>query len=333
MRTKLIYSLAIIGLIGFGSGVLAQGVSLMPTASVIPSPMAGPTASPVLKSITPIIEYISDKELKQEIQIREINGLKVCEQFAKCPFEDLDKSYIEAIIKVGEVREISSDFLVVSVFSHNYQIDLTQAKLLRQSWGNSDLDEFSVGDLVNVFGYLDKDNEFLIYAKTVRNLSIQKAHQVIKGIVKTVNSDNSFIVQNLNGGETKIVVDDGTKIIIAQSIACIQIWGIVCPRAVSYETDFSVIEVDQPIIVRGMNSEQNNSILADLIIVGNDDHPFFKNIRDLQKQSQTSSNSILSKLKEKIDETTKLKEKIQELQNRIMDMMQQVRSKEGKAIN
>lgn len=330
MRTKLIYALVFVGLTIFGTAAMAQVVGSTPTIPVTPSPSASPT--PVLNPITPIIKYISDKELKQEIQIREINGLQMCEQFANCPFKDLGKSYIEVIIKVGEIKEISSDFLVVSIFKHNYKINLAEAKLLRQSWGNSDLDEFSVGDLVNVFGYLDKDNQFLVYAKTVRDLSVQKTHQIVKGIIKEIEADNSFVVEDLNGGEIKIVLSGETKIIIGQSIVCIQIQGANCPMSMSYETDFDVIEVGTPAIVRGMESAQGDSVLAELVIVGNDEHPFFQSIKELKKETQMSSLNIIGKLKEKIEEKTKLTQKIQELQNRIIDMMQQVRSKEGKLL-
>jgi hypothetical protein len=325
MRTKIIYSLAIIGLVGFGVVAMAQEVSPLPLVSATPSLTVSLTVMP----ITPTLKFISDKELKQEMQIKEINGWKVCKQYKNCPFEDLEKSYIEVIIKVGAIKEISSDSIIVSIFSQNYKIDFSEAKLLRQSWGNSNLDEFSVGDLVTVFGYLDDNDETLVHAKTVRNLSIQKSHIIVKGIVQEIGN-NSFVVKVSDNDKVQILVGEETKIIKTSLGTCIQMVGTKCSTNNSYETDFSVIKVGEPIIVRGMIDKQVDVIQADSIIIGNDNRPFFKNIEQSQQQLQTGSNSLIDKLTEKIDEKTGFKEKVQELQNRIIDMMQQVKSKEGK---
>src|SRR3989338_7738903 len=72
-----------------------------------------------------------EKSLRQELSVREIPG----------------KAH-EVLIRGARVADVSSTTLKVSVLGYSYNIDASNAKLVRYYWGGSQFDEFGIGDVV-----------------------------------------------------------------------------------------------------------------------------------------------------------------------------------------
>ncbi|MBI5147557.1 MAG: hypothetical protein HZA37_00170, partial [Parcubacteria group bacterium] len=149
--------------------------------------------SMIAPDVKPIIADVEDKDLRQELSIKENVGRIKCLALGVCPAA-VSSEATEALIKAAKVTEVGADFLKVSIFGYSYKIDVSAAKLVRNYWGVSDIDEYSVGDIVNVFGYLDASDNYLVHAKTVRNVSIQKVHNVFKGAIESIDATSSSFV-------------------------------------------------------------------------------------------------------------------------------------------
>jgi len=203
---------------------------------------------------------ISKEDLRQSLSIKEIPG----------------QASNEVLIKAAKITSIGSNLLNISIFGYSYKIDIsTNAKVLRQTWGVSSIDEFSVGDVVNVWGYLDSGDNYLIHAQTIRDLSIQKMHGVFKGTIDSINStDKTFVLKTEERGNQTVIVSDSTKII----------GGITTGS-------FPDLQVSLPVVVRGVWNKTLSKIQAEVIILGKsaDVRPFF------QKNS-----SIIKNLEEKL---------------------------------
>lgn len=157
-------------------------------------------------NIKPNIDNIQKSDLKQRIQIDETSaGNMAWITGAK-------------IIGISGPSTSTPNLINVTVFGQNYKIEVgTSTNVVRQYWGKSEIDlsEFSVGDIVNTYGILDSADYFLIHAKTVRNVSIQKLNVVINGTILSIStSTNSFMIEATKTGTSTInvIIDANTKI-------------------------------------------------------------------------------------------------------------------------
>jgi hypothetical protein len=228
----------------------------------------------------PVTADINKDELRQSLSITEIPGRlgKTMCLFLDCPqANSSSKPSNEVLMKAAKVIEIGTNLLKVSIFGYAYKIDLAGSKIVRQWWGESDIDEFSVGDVVNVWGYLDAGDNYLVHAKTVRDVSIQKIHGVFKGTIESINStDKTFVLKTEERGNQTVIISDSTKIITATTTG-----------------SFSDLQVTMPVVVRGLWNKTLSKIQAQVVIVGisADVRPFFQ----LQKNS-----SLIQKIEEKL---------------------------------
>lgn len=270
--------------------VSAQEIS--PTPEVFNDLMVTPPGI-LIKPITPFIKNIEAKELKQKLTITEIEGFNLCRESDECPFEN-NNFYSEVLIQAGVITDIGDKIIGVSVFGYNYKVDIEQANLLRQYWIESELDEFSVGDIINVFGYLDQSNYQLIHAKTIRNISIQKRVSVLKGLVGPIdNLMKTFMLQTIDGDQT-VVVNSDTKIIKSESVFCIQVVGVYCPSFISTLVPFDNLIIGEGIVVRGVWDKDAKKITAESIIIGTDGRPLFNNLEKLENQIKERMENIIS---------------------------------------
>lgn len=110
----------------------------------------------------------------------------------------------------------SLDMLKVKIFGQDYKIHvLAGSNVVKYDWGKLliDLSEFSIGDIVNVYGTLDASDTFLVHAKTIRNVSLQKKHAVLEGSIKNINaSDTSFTLATKKAGDQTVNVGSSTNI-------------------------------------------------------------------------------------------------------------------------
>jgi len=161
----------------------SQSPTIQPstTTPISTPPTVPPVLSPNPSSTRPLIPNISEikEELRQELSIKEIRGRVVCQAIGVCPKAGENT---EVLIKSAKVEEIGADYLKISIFGYQYKVDLVNAKIVRYGWLESHINEFSVGDIVNVWGFLDEGDKYLIHAKNVRNISIQKVHNVFRGV-------------------------------------------------------------------------------------------------------------------------------------------------------
>ena len=175
------------------------------------------------------IANVLKSDLKQRIQIEEtsagnmawITGAKV--------------------VEISGVGTTTSKLLKVKVFGQDYKVEVSaNTKVVRQHWGKSEIDlsEFSVGDIVNAYGTLDSTDYFLIHAKTVRNVSIQKLHAVFTGNILTVSTSTSSFTMEAKGTRANTLLvntDSNTKIYsgkILKSFSDLQVGTKVMVRGI-----------------------------------------------------------------------------------------------------
>ncbi|MEK9154505.1 MAG: hypothetical protein AAB596_00290 [Patescibacteria group bacterium] len=277
-------------------------------------------------NVLPIINNINKEELKQSLSIKEIQGRVICRELGACPVFADPRFSTEVSIKAAKVTEVSSSTLGISVFGYNYKIDISSAKVLRYSWGISTVDEYSVGDIINVFGYLDQSNLYLIHAQTVRNVSIQNIHTVFKGTIVSVSSStNSFVLQTGERGNQTVNILAGVRIIIGAFVGTV-----------------GDLRAGEKAVVRGTWNRTQNSIQANLIIMDyyyddndknkdNDDRPFFitptiRKIEDKFIKGIEKMEVKLDKEEKKIENNEGIRKKIEELQKKMSEMIDKLKT-------
>jgi len=275
--------------------VSAQEGSMTPSFSPIISVSPSPTASIVIKSIKPFIKNIPVEDLRQSLSVQEVQGSSLCKESDECLFSN-ENFYSEVLINAAKVTDIGEKTIGVSLFGYEYKVNIEEAKFVRQYWAASELDEFAVGDIVNVFGYLDQSDNHLVYAKTIRNMSIQKRHTIFKGLIGSIdNVMKTFILQTPKNGDQVVAVNSETKIVKSEPIFCIQMVGARCPFATSTLGSFEDLSTGEAVVVRGLWSESSNKIIAESIIIGFDGRPLFNNLGQLQSQIQERFQDAVSK--------------------------------------
>ncbi|MDD3614510.1 MAG: hypothetical protein PHF40_02240 [Candidatus Pacebacteria bacterium] len=317
---SLIIILTLVSFSGINFKIQAQESVLETTPTIVPSEnlttnsskIITPTFMPI-PTVLPInIKYINDKDLKQSLVINEIKGRSICKFVGGCP--NVEKNgEVEISIKAAIVTSVADNYLKVKIFDIDYEVDLSRAKTLRYQWTPAQLDDFVVGDVVNVYGFLNQDNRHLIQAETVRNISLQKNVSVLGGIIRNP-IDNTFTLLTENSGSVKVFVSDDTKINQAEAMACIMIYPPVnCPRSTSTPITFNDLKDGERAIVRGVWNKDGVTFNADQIIIGNDGRPFFNKKMELEK-TQNQNN-----LEEEIRNQIKI------LQERIKDIQDQLK--------
>jgi len=317
MKNRII-TFILIGFLTAGIGIIqAQQSSETPTPTsspTTPSPTIIATINPIPQLILPNIKNIDAKDLRQSLSINEIKGRFICKIVGGCPNVE-NKGEMEILIKAAEVTAVTNNYLTIKIFGIDYNVDVSKAKILRYQWTGAELDDFSVGDIVNIYGFLNQDDLHLIHAQTVRNISLQKHITVFGGVIQNPEN-NTFLLITEKSGNIKIVVNNDTKIIRVESVACIMIYPPVnCPQSTSTIISFSDLKDGERAIVRGEWDKTNNQSIAEQIIVGNDGRLFFNKKLDLDIENIKPQNG----LKEEI------KNQIKSLQERIKELREQMR--------
>lgn len=187
--------------------------------------------------IKPNTANVLKSDLKQRIQIEETSAGNL--------------AWITGA-KITEIlTTVTPGLIKVKVFGQDYKIEVaTTTNVVRQHWGKAvmGLSEFSVGDIVNAYGNLDSTDYFLIHAKNLRNVSIQKLHAVVEGEVSSVSSStNSFVIS---------VKKDGTNTVTINTDANTQI------SSRNNLKTFSDIQVGMKVVVRGIWDKTLSKIQA-----------------------------------------------------------------------
>jgi len=320
-----------------------QPSTTTPTTSTPPTvpPVLSPNPSPT----RPLIPNISEikEELRQELSIKEIRGRVVCQAIGVCPKAGENT---EVLIKSAKVEEIGADYLKISIFGYQYKVDLVNAKIVRYGWLESNINEFSVGDIVNVWGFLDEGDKYLIHAKNVRNVSIQKVHDVFRGVIESIDATSTSFVLAPEQGQCvelpmfppkkfcpqgnhfNVVVDANTKIIKSQQVECVK---APCPP-VQVSGSFADLQVGMKVVVRGLLDKTLSKIQARLIIIGEEEFPrpmpllekAGKSGNEIEKEE---SGNEIEKEERKIEGKAKgMNVKIEELQKKLLEILEKLKT-------
>ena len=192
------------------------------------------------EDIKPNTVNVLKSDLKQRIQINETSAGNMV--------------WLTGTKITGISGTTTPNLINVKVFGQDYKVQIaTSTNVVRQYWGKSaiDLSEFSVGDIINVYGTLDTADYFLVHAKTVRNVSIQKLHAVFTGkILSIASSTGSFTMEAKRNGTSSLLVntDSNTKIYQGKNLK-----------------SFSDLQVGMKVMVRGIWDKTISKVQALLV--------------------------------------------------------------------
>lgn len=149
----------------------------------------------------------------------------------------------------GKVTIIADTGFSVEQDSKTYNVLVSNdTNYRRRFWGKSSLDEYSVGDTVNVIGKWNNDAKTEIKARLVRNLSIQKRAGAFIGEI-TSKSDTSFVLKTKNRGDQTVLITGSVQFVdrngAAISYSSIQVGNRVKVKGVWNNTSNQISEVTQ----------------------------------------------------------------------------------------
>ncbi|MGB9726704.1 MAG: DUF5666 domain-containing protein [Minisyncoccia bacterium] len=289
-----------------------------PTTTTNPTTTTSTTTTTIPKPIKPILKGINPNDLKQSLTIEEVRGWRLGVLSQLPTTTSPAKNSTVVYIKAGVVEEVGSDYLKVKIFGYNFKVKIDSSnsvRVLKQNWGKIDLDDISVGDIVNVYGYLDNSDNTLVYALTIRDLSIITAHISLKGVITSIDSANkTFELKTNNNQQVKVIVNNETKIVKYDE-----------NEKKYVEGSFSDLKVNDPVIVRGIYNRTQNTLTAENIIIGRDERPYFKSFIPSQIQEQERE-----RLKNQSEEIrNQIKNQIQQLQEYINQIMKNLKERKG----
>ena len=277
-------------------------------------------------SIKPMIKDVSESDLRQSLSIQEIRGRVICKELNTCPVSD-SKNSTEVLMKAAKVTEVGANYLKVSIFVYNYKIDTASAKVVRNYWGASSIDEISVGDIVNVWGYLDESDYYLVHSQTVRDVSIQKVHAVFKGVIGTITPPDTFVLQTEERGDQIVKVASSTKIVVEAGCATASATTTSsCPARTG---SFSDLTAGMKVLVRGIWNKTLNTIQAyNIVIVGvNTPRPLFQKEFKIMNKIESGLGKAVEKLEKQSGETADaVRNRIQELQQKMADILNKLKT-------
>lgn len=158
-------------------------------------------AVPVTMAQSPTQDTPGRKQIKQELrqEMRQNVAERVRGKAAK--------------IVGGKITSINGSVLTVEKDGTSYSVNTaSNTQLRRHFWGKSDLNEFAVGNIVNVWGTWADDTKTVINARLIRNTSIQKRRGVFMGTIKSKGTD-TFVLTSLQRGDQTVVVTSSTKLV------------------------------------------------------------------------------------------------------------------------
>lgn len=105
------------------------------------------------------------------------------------------KSFFKARMSIisGKITAINNTVLTIKKDGKSYTVltgefDKCTTKFRRRFWGNSDLNEYAVGHMVNIFGRWQDEAKTTVEACVIRDISIQKRFGVFVGHVLSLTS-------------------------------------------------------------------------------------------------------------------------------------------------
>lgn len=103
--------------------------------------------------------------------------------------EELGNGTIQVHIKNAQITEIdkTNNIIKVKIFGLVGKVHiLPDTKILKESWVTSIIDQFAIGDYVNVFGERDATDLTLVNAKTIRDVTLTATEIKNRVCVQTI---------------------------------------------------------------------------------------------------------------------------------------------------
>lgn len=125
------------------------------------------------------------------------------------------RSFRNGHIAIGnaELTAIDGNTLTIVKEGTTYTVlvdDKTQ--LRRKFWGQSELSEWSVGDIISLIGTWEDEAKTTIRARLIKNLSIQMRHGVFFGTITSLG-ESGFTMDSVRRGTQTVTVGEDTKYI------------------------------------------------------------------------------------------------------------------------
>lgn len=208
----------------FAGGIIAI-LNLHQVNSINPNVFstASPTATPAIKLIKPILNNL------QQIKLEFTNKRA----------------------ELGNVQITAKDATSITVNDNgtSIKVDLqTDTHFRRKFWGDSNLNEISVGDSVTVVGRWTSELKTEIKAVLIRDLSIQKRFGTFFGTVKTI-TDTGFVMTTIQRGDETVTLDSTSKLVNRKGTAItasdIQVGQTIRVRGMWNSTAFTITEVTE----------------------------------------------------------------------------------------
>jgi hypothetical protein len=125
---------------------------------------------------------------------------------------------LRAVVMQAKIETVSASSLTVSKEGKMYTVNITaDSKIRRRFGGKSDLIEYAVGNMVNIWGTYTDATKTSINAKVIRNTSIQKRNGVFFGTVKRVGTGN-FVFTSKNRGDQTVTISATSKLVNRKEI-------------------------------------------------------------------------------------------------------------------
>ncbi len=144
----------------------------------------------------------------------------------------------------AEVNAVGDGTITAEKDGKTYTVNTdTKTKLRRHFWGKSELAEFSIGNMVNIWGTWADETQTTINAKMIKNLSIMKRHGAFFGTIKSLG-DNSFVITSVHRGDQTVTVATTTKYLNRRE------------QAIA----FADLQVGHRVRIKGLWDKSNNTV-------------------------------------------------------------------------
>lgn len=183
-------------------------------------------------------------EARKEFREERKNFFQELREKTKSMFQNIAEG--RAIFLKAEVTAKTDTTLTIEKDGKTYTVNLSEETQLRRRFGaKSDIDEFSVGNTVNVYGSWTDDTKTTIDARLVRNLSIQKRFAVFIGQVKSLLG-NGWVMSTVSAKrpDQTVTVTSSTKFVNRKEETITQ----------------SDIQVGHRVRVKGLWDSSNNTV-------------------------------------------------------------------------
>ncbi len=161
-----------------------------------------------------ILTYPAKAEITSKIETRQaLMTQKLMASPGASPIKGMDASRTNiAVLKKVKVLTTGDSFLTVDNAGTTLKVNIVdETHLRRKFWGKSQIDEFSVGDTIDVIGRWTDTSKTALTAILIRNESIQMRSGVFFGTVKSL-TDGGFVMTTIHRDDETVTIGNAKLI-------------------------------------------------------------------------------------------------------------------------